>query len=131
MPTARKRALQAKAAIAVRKSSGTVFEDLGLPDSVEALAKAGIAARISIAIEKRGLTQTKAAQLLKLDQADISNLKRGKLKGFSAERLFRCLSALGQDVEIVIHERRPRRVGSLRVLDKQSRNASSGARAKR
>jgi len=37
-----------------------------------------------------------------LSQANISNILHGHLRGFSSERLFRCLNALGQDVEITI-----------------------------
>ena len=40
--------------------------------------------------------------MMGLDQPKISALMRGKLKGFSAERLFRCLNDLGQEVEITI-----------------------------
>jgi predicted XRE-type DNA-binding protein len=38
---------------------------------------------------------------MELDQPKISALMHGRLKGFSAERLFRCLNNLGQDIEIV------------------------------
>src|SRR5262245_43412898 len=91
-----------RSSISVRESSGNVFEDLGVPESAEALAKAEIAARIATIIERRGLTQAKAADVLDVSQADVSDLVRGKLRGFSAERLFRFLNALGQDIEIVI-----------------------------
>ena len=50
-------------AIPVRRSSGNVFEDIGVPRSCEALAKAEIASRIAAAIEKRGLSQAAAAKL--------------------------------------------------------------------
>lgn len=46
------------------------------------------------------LTQTEAAQMLGIDQPKVSALLRGKLLGFSTERLFRFLNALGNDVEI-------------------------------
>ena len=120
-----------RASIPVRESSGNVFEDLGVPESAEALAKAEIAARIAGTIEKRGLTQVKAAQVLQVTQSDVSHLVRGKLGRFSTERLFRFLSSLGQDVEIVIHESRLRRAGCLRVLDRYPRQAVAGARSRR
>jgi predicted XRE-type DNA-binding protein len=104
-----------------------VFEDIGVPRSGEALAKAEIASRIAAAIKRRALSQTEAAKLLDIDQADVSNLVRGKLRGFSTDRLLRFVVALGQDVEIVIH-RRPHRgkLGSLRVLDDEPKRASAG-----
>lgn len=96
-----------------------MFADLQIPDSEEALAKAEIAARIVYAIERRELTQAHAAALLSVDQADVSDLVRGKMRGFSTDRLFRFLNALGQDVEIIIRRKRHSRgIGRIRVIDK-------------
>ncbi len=104
---------------AVREGSGNVFEDLHVPDSGEALAKAELAAQIVSAIAERGLTQARAAGLLRVDQADVSDLVRGKLRGFSTDRLLRFLNALGRDIEIVVRVKaRQRRVGRLRVLER-------------
>jgi predicted XRE-type DNA-binding protein len=88
--------------IPVEESSGNVFADLGLMDSEERLAKADLAIAISREIEARGLTQGAAAELLGVAQPDVSNLMRGRLSGYSIERLTRLLNALGQDVEIRI-----------------------------
>jgi predicted XRE-type DNA-binding protein len=122
-----------KVDVPVERSSGNVFEDLGLPDSSERLVKSEISSRISAIIERRGLTQSQAASLLDVSQADVSDLVRGKLKGFSTERLFRFLNALGQDIEIVILERRPSaaRLGSLRVLDRPLRANVATSRSRR
>jgi len=98
-----------KKAARVQQSSGNVFAGLGLANPQEMLAKAQLAHRISQIIAVRGLTQTKAAELMRLDQPKISALMRGKFEGFSAERLFRCLNDLGQEVEITI--RPARRLG--------------------
>ena len=113
--------------IPVRESSGNVFEDLDVPEIAEALAKSEIAVRIAALIERRDLTQAKAASLLDVSQADVSDLVRGKLRGFSTERLFRFLNALGQDIEIVILEprRSTARRGSLRVLDEHPQRDAS------
>ena len=108
----------ARRAGVVREGSGNVFEDLRVPGSEEALAKAELAAQIALAIADRGLTQTRAAELLGVNQADVSDLVRGKLKGFSTDRLLRFLNALGRDIEIVVHTRRQaRKLGRLRVLE--------------
>jgi predicted XRE-type DNA-binding protein len=93
---------------AVEPSSGNVFEDLGFPNAEEELAKAGLAIRISQLIAERKLTQKKAGSLLGIDQPKISALLRGKLEGFSTERLLRFVNKLGQDVEIVIRPARNR-----------------------
>ena len=100
----------------VYPSSGNVFEDLGLPESEQLLVKAEITLRIIQAIKRRKLTQIQAAKLLGIDQPTVSDLVCGKLRGFSSDRLFRFLNALGQDVEIVIRRHRSRRPGRIRVL---------------
>jgi len=84
-------------------SSGNVFADLGLPHPAELQAKADLMFEISRTIEERGLTQAEAAEILGVDQPKVSSLVRGRLTGFSMERLYRYLNALGKDVEIVIH----------------------------
>ena len=122
-----------KSEIPVERSSGNVFEDIGLAESAVLLVKSELAARIAVIIEKRGLTQAKAAEILGMDQPSVSDLVRGRLRGFSSDRLFRFLTALGQDVKIVIVPRPPhsRRIGHLRVVDDHLRTTSAGARAKR
>ena len=98
-------------------SSGNVFADLGLPNPEERLAKADLAIEISRIIDERELTQTEAAELLGVDQAKISALVRGKLAGFSMERLYRFLNALGRDVEIVVTAKpKNRKAATLRVI---------------
>ncbi len=93
--------------ISVTKSNGNVFADLGVADPEQMLAKAELADKIIEIITKRELTQTQAAKVLGIDQSKISALARGRLDGFSTDRLLRFLSALGRDVEIVI--KKPRR----------------------
>ena len=89
----------------VRKSSGNVFADLAVPRASEALAKAEIARRIIEFLESRRLTQVAAAEVLGVDQPKVSALKRGRLEGFSTDRLFKFLNTLGRDVEIVIKKK--------------------------
>jgi predicted XRE-type DNA-binding protein len=98
---------KAKELIKVTKSSGNVFADLSLPDPENALAKAKLASAICRVIEQRGLTQTQAAKLLGLDQPKISALVRGKLSGFSTDRLLRFLNDLGHEVAIIIRPAKP------------------------
>ena len=101
----------------VKQSSGNVFADLNLPHPEDALAKAKLASRICQLIEERELTQSQAAELLGLDQPKISALVRGKLSGFSTERLLRLLNDLGQEIEIIIRPTKPvGRKGNLHVV---------------
>lgn len=94
--------------------SGNVFEDLGHPRPAEALAKAELARKIGAIIERHGLTQAAAAGILEVDQPKVSALLRGRLAGFSLDRLVRFLVRLGSDVEIVVKPR-PRAGGRARV----------------
>ena len=121
-----------KAGITVERSSGNVFEDLGLADSPELLVKSEIVVRLASIIEKRGLTQVAAAKLLGVSQAEVSDLVRGKLRGFSTDRLFRFLNALGQDVEITMPRRlHTRRAGNLRITEAPRAATGGGSRNKR
>lgn len=86
--------------IKVQSSSGNVFADLGLANADELLIKAELVRQISNLIEAKNLTQTEAAKLIGIDQPKVSALLNGKLSGFSTERLFKFLNALGSDVEI-------------------------------
>lgn len=94
--------------IKIKESCGNVFEDIGMPNAEEMLAKADIVAKICSIIEDRGLTQATAAALLGIDQPKISKLMRGRLEGFSSDRLFKFLNDLGQEVQIVIKPKKKR-----------------------
>jgi predicted XRE-type DNA-binding protein len=88
--------------ITVTPGSGNVFADLGVVEPEEELAKAQLASHIRAAIGRRKLTQARAAVVVGLDQPKVSALMNGWLAGFSSDRLLRCLTALGQDVDIVV-----------------------------
>jgi predicted XRE-type DNA-binding protein len=91
-----------KELVRVEQGSGNVFADLNLPNPDLALAKAELVQRIRELIAERNLTQVDAAKLLGLDQPKVSALVRGRVAGYSIDRLFRFLNALGQRVEITI-----------------------------
>lgn len=78
----------------VRQQSGNVFADLSLPDAESLNAKAEVAYRICQILEKRKLTQKRAAEVLGIDQSKISDLLRGRLEGFSSDSLFRFLKRI-------------------------------------
>lgn len=83
-------------------SSGNVFADLELPDAEDMRVKADLAIGINTLIKAKKLNQTQAAKLLDIDQPKISALNRGRLSGFSIERLFRFLNILDSDITIQI-----------------------------
>jgi predicted XRE-type DNA-binding protein len=104
--------------ITVTPSSGNVFADLGVAEPEEELAKAQLASHIRAAIGRRKLTQARVAKLTGLDQPKVSALMNGRLTGFSSDRLLRCLTALGQDVDIIVRGWVPgERRGRVRVID--------------
>lgn len=84
------------------EGSGNVFADLEVAEPDEAMVKAELARAISTLVSARHLTQTQAAELLGIDQPKVSALMRGRLSGFSVDRLLRFLLALDRDVEIVV-----------------------------
>lgn len=100
----RQRAKTAKTdeTVSFETGSGNVFADIGIANPDLALAKAQLVQRIRELIERRKLTQAKAAKLLKLDQPKVSALVRGRVAGYSIDRLLRFLNALGQHVEITV-----------------------------
>ena len=102
---------------AVHRVGDNIFADLGRPDADELLAKAELARTIRHLIAARGLTQAAAAGVLGITQPDVSNLHRGRLAGFSMERLYRFLNSLGQDVRIVVQPKpRSRTRATVRTL---------------
>jgi predicted XRE-type DNA-binding protein len=94
------------------RSSGNVFADLGFADADERQTKVRLAEAINDILRRRGLSQVK--EQLGINQPKVSALSKFRLQGFSVERLMRFLTALNQDVEIVIRNkprtRRPGRV---------------------
>src|SRR5437868_10426379 len=91
----------------IDRGTGNVFADLGLPNPDLALAKAQLVQRIRELVAERKLTQATAADLLGLDQPKVSALVRGRVEGYSLDRLFRFLTALGQRVEISVRSAGP------------------------
>ena len=100
----------------VERGSGNVFADLELPDADIHLLKAELVSRIDSIVRQRRITQTEAARLLGLSQPDVSRLLRGDFRQYSLERLFRLLTALGRDIDIVVRQPRSATGGKLRIV---------------
>ena len=81
----------------------------GLVNADNRLAKAKIAASINKLIKKEKLTQKAAAKLLCITQPEVSNLNKGRLSGFTFDRLYRCLNILNMDVTIIVKPSRRRK----------------------
>jgi predicted XRE-type DNA-binding protein len=102
--------------ITVQASSGNVFADLGVENPEEYLAKSELAAEILRIIQRRRLTQAKAGELLGIRQPKVSDLLRGRLDGFSTDRLLRFSTLLGYDVRITLSETGSYETGEMRIV---------------
>jgi predicted XRE-type DNA-binding protein len=98
----------------ITRGTGNVFADLGFPDASERQAKLRLAFALNQLLEGRKLSQAEAARVLEVSQPKVSALRNYKLTGFSVERLMNLLTALDQDVEIVIR-RKPRSRKTARI----------------
>lgn len=92
-----------------------VFADLGYYDADERQTKTRLAIELNGIIKSRKLKQVEAGELLGIPQPKVSALANYRLDGFSVERLVTYLTALNQDVEIIIRPRRDREVGRVVV----------------
>lgn len=86
----------------IKKSSGNVFQDLGISNPDRALVRAQIMHSIAEIIRKSGLTQQQASKLLGIPQPKVSCLMNGKLSMFSLDHLFELLNTLDRNIEIII-----------------------------
>ena len=79
---------------------------------------AQLASQIRAIIKRRRLTQVAAAALMGIDQPKVSALLNSRLTNFSSDRLMRLLTALGQDVEIVVKAAPRGERGRVRVVER-------------
>ncbi|EPQ8555372.1 helix-turn-helix domain-containing protein [Enterobacter hormaechei] len=89
-------------------SQGTdnVLIDLGFDDAEELSAKVVLAVKLNELIDKRGLSQTEAADITGMTQPKVSQVRRYKLQNISLERLMQALVSLDQHVEIIVRPAR-------------------------
>ncbi len=86
--------------------SENVFADIGVRDPEDSLVRAKLAKQIVEIIEKKGLRQSDIADILGVDQSKVSKLVRGRISGFTSDRLLRFLNRLGCDVKIEVRRTR-------------------------
>ena len=100
----------------ITHGTGTVFADLGMPDAAERQTKTRLALAINDIVKARKLRQVEAGRRLGIPQSNVSALVNYRLDGFSVERLMGFLTALDQDVDIVIRPSRTHGEGHVSVL---------------
>ncbi len=94
-----------------------VFEDIGVRDPEDSLVRAKLAKQIVEIIQKKGLRQSEIGDILGVDQSKVSKLVRGRISGFTSDRLLRFLNRLGCDVRIEVRRaRRARARGKVSVV---------------
>lgn len=98
----------------ITRGSGNVFADLSFADADERQTKLRLAYALNEVMDGQHLTQADAATRLGLNQPKVSALRNYKLDGFSVERLMTLLTALDQDVDIVIRKK-PRSRAAARI----------------
>jgi predicted XRE-type DNA-binding protein len=86
----------------ITMTSSAVFGDFGLAEDEERQTKTKLARLLRRAMERQNLNQTEAGKILGLDQLSVSQLVRGKVDGYSTERLISYLTALGCNVHISV-----------------------------
>jgi predicted XRE-type DNA-binding protein len=87
------------------KSSGNVFEDMGLEDADELIIRAQLGRAVRSILEEKGGKQRELAALLGIDQAEVSKLMNGKYHLFSEGRLVGFLNRLDRKVTVRIEPR--------------------------
>jgi predicted XRE-type DNA-binding protein len=92
--------------IPYNQGSENVFADIGVRDPDESLVRAKLAKQIAELIRRKGLRQNQVSEILGVDQSKVSKLVRGRISGFTSDRLLRYLNALGCDIHIQIRPTR-------------------------
>jgi predicted XRE-type DNA-binding protein len=102
--------------IEFERSSGNVFQDLGLDQPVELNTKLLLAVRLNERIQALNLKQAEVAKRLGTAQPNVSALLGYKLDNFSSEKLLEFFNALGYDVDVLIRPAPTRQRGTMHVL---------------
>ena len=88
--------------VEVRRGSGNVYADLGLPDAEKLKIKTGLVIEIRKAMRNLSLTQQDAAKRMGITQPKVSDMMRGDFTNLSERKLMDCLTRLGYDIEIKV-----------------------------
>lgn len=99
-----------KSSSKVTPSTGNVFRDLGFSaeEAEHLLVRADLLIQLQKVLASRGLTQAKAAKILRVTQPRVSDLLRGRIDLFSTDSLIDMLARLGVHVRFVLKPSRPR-----------------------
>lgn len=89
--------------MAIQKSSGDVFKDLGFaaPEAANLRVRAFLMGKLSDWIQAHAYKQREAAEFLGITQSRVSDLMTGKIQKFTVDNLLTMLSMVGYDFEPV------------------------------
>lgn len=90
--------------IKIRRASKPVFEELGFAseDATNLRLRSELMTALLELIDRRGLSQARAAALLGVSQPRISDLARGKIDRFSVDTLIAMLGHAGAEVRVTV-----------------------------
>ena len=97
--------------LTVVKGSGNVFRDLGHKHADADQFKAILAAEITKALNREGLSVRGAQGRTRIAAADFSRIRNADLGRFTVDRLMSIINRLGSRVEVKIKVRRAETVG--------------------
>lgn len=85
----------------ITKSNGNVFLDLGFPPEEAAILQLKTSLKIEIerVIQQEKLSPKKVAQILDVQQSQVSDLLTGKVSKMTVDKLAKYLHRLGRSVE--------------------------------
>ncbi|NJN23105.1 MAG: XRE family transcriptional regulator [Acaryochloridaceae cyanobacterium RL_2_7] len=86
------------------ESCGNIFADLELDDADELLLRSQLGYSVRQILNCRNLVQREIADLLGIQQPEVSNLMQGKYHLFSEGRLLSFLNKLNQKIVIQISQ---------------------------
>lgn len=109
----------------VEISSDSIYAELGYKNPEEMETKSTLVMEISKAIKKKKLTQAQAALMFGISQPKLSELLRGRFRGYSVERLMYFLNVLGRDVDIIIKSKPRNRRARVNVYPLPPKNEPS------
>jgi predicted XRE-type DNA-binding protein len=91
-----------KRAAGVTEGSGNVFADLGISNPEQELLKAKLTSHIHKILKSSYMKRVDISRILGLRKPQVSLLMRNRVGNFPVGRLIELLTALGQDVEIIV-----------------------------
>lgn len=88
------------------RGSGNIYRDFDTPDADVRQLKAILAAEITKALDKQGLSVRAAHSLTGIDSADFSRVRNADFRRISVERLMAMINGLGSRVDVAVKLRR-------------------------